>query len=88
MDAQGNTDVIDNVKKGWQSNFFERWAALFSLRTRPLYHCCNTYLLVAQHQENVRLRSRQLARLTRHALLLVVFYFKLQQTNVHSKFDS
>jgi hypothetical protein len=24
MDAQGNTDVIDNVKKGWQSNFFER----------------------------------------------------------------
>jgi hypothetical protein len=36
MDAQGNTDVIDNVKKGWQSNFFERWAALFSLRTRPL----------------------------------------------------
>jgi len=24
MDAQGNTDVIDNVKRGWQSRLFER----------------------------------------------------------------
>jgi hypothetical protein len=41
MDAQGNTDVIDNVKKGWQSNFFERWAPLCWLLARPL-----SYLLV------------------------------------------
>ena len=31
MDAQGNTDVIDNVKKGWHGNFFERSVALLVL---------------------------------------------------------
>ena len=31
MDAQGNTDVIDNVKKGWNGNFFERSVALLVL---------------------------------------------------------
>jgi hypothetical protein len=36
MDAQGNTDVIDNVKKGWHGNFFERYVELF-------FHCFHIY---------------------------------------------